>query len=208
MDFLLIAEFIAVFVFGLSGAMVASRAQLDIVGFVFLACITGVGGGTIRDIILGNTPVFWVNSPIYLFVASSSAIAGFILAPKLESRILWLNWFDAAALALTVPLAITITLAITDSWPIVLLMAVMTGTFGGMMRDVIANEVPLVLSKGEMYVSAALGGACLYPAMIFLTGSETVAFVVSGVGTAVLRGGSMIFGWRLPSYHTQPPKRQ
>jgi len=196
---------IAVFVFGLSGALVASRAQMDIVGFLFFSCLTGVGGGTFRDLVLGQTPVFWVHEPGYLFVASTAAVIGFFLAPMLESRYRWLIWFDAAALSVAVPLGVGIALKLSDSWSIALLMGVATGTFGGLIRDVIANEVPLLLVKGEMYASAAFGGALLYPLTLHFGLGETVALPAAALGTFLLRAGSLVFGWHLPAYKARPP---
>src|SRR5512134_2147700 len=73
-----ILDLIAVFIFALTGGLVASRAQLDIVGFLFLACLTGVGGGTLRDLVLGRVPVFWVGSPHHLAIACAAAILAFL----------------------------------------------------------------------------------------------------------------------------------
>lgn len=208
MDLLSLIELFAVFVFGLSGALVASRAQLDIVGFLFFACLTGIGGGTFRDLVLGQAPVFWVENPIYLFVTSFAALIGFLIAPKLESRYLWLTWSDAAALSMSVPLGVVAALELTASWPIALLMGVATGTFGGLLRDVIANEVPLLLIKGEMHASAAFGGALAFPLVLLLGGSQNMAFWATALGTFILRAGSISLGWRLPTYKARPPKNQ
>ena len=90
-----ILDLIAVFIFALTGGLVASRAQLDIVGFLFLACLTGVGGGTLRDLVLGRDPVFWVGSPHYLAVACAAAILAFFTAHRLESRYQVIVWLDA-----------------------------------------------------------------------------------------------------------------
>ncbi len=79
-----VLDLLSVFVFALTGGLVASRAQLDVVGFLFLACLTGVGGGTLRDLLLGRAPVFWVGSPHYIAVACAAAILAFIAAPRLE----------------------------------------------------------------------------------------------------------------------------
>ena len=85
----------SVVVFALTGALVASRAQLDIVGFIFLACLTAVGGGTIRDLLLGRDPVFWISTPVYVLLAAASAVVVFFTAHLLESRYKVLVWLDA-----------------------------------------------------------------------------------------------------------------
>ena len=94
-----ILDLIAVFIFALTGGLVASRAQLDIVGFLFLACLTGVGGGTLRDLVLGRDPVFWVGSPHYLAVACAAAILTFFVAHRLEFRYQAIVWLDTLALS-------------------------------------------------------------------------------------------------------------
>ncbi|MEO1240000.1 MAG: trimeric intracellular cation channel family protein [Pseudomonadota bacterium] len=196
---------LAVFVFALTGALAASRAQLDVIGFVFLAGLTAVGGGTLRDLILDRT-VFWVATPVHLSIVAAAAVLVFGLAPFLESRARWLDWLDAAALSVAVPAGFTATLAFGHGAAVVLVLSVMTGTFGGILRDVVANEVPMILRKGELYASAAFAGA----------GAGLIAFelglappvptlVVAGV-TFALRAGSLIFGWHLPVYRHGPPQ--
>ena len=96
-------------VFALTGALAASRSQLDIVGFIFIACLTAVGGGTIRDAIL-NREVFWVANPVILAVAALAAIAVFFAAHRLESRYRALLWLDAFALAVAVPAGVAVAL--------------------------------------------------------------------------------------------------
>ena len=156
-----ILDLIAVFIFALTGGLVASRAQLDVVGFLFLGCLTGVGGGTLRDLVLGRDPVFWVGSPHYIGVACAAAILAFFTAHRLESRYQAIVWLDALALSVAAAAGVSIARDAGASWPVVLIMGVATGTFGGLMRDVVANEIPLVLRQGELYVSACLAGALL-----------------------------------------------
>ena len=126
-----ILDLIAVFIFALTGGLVASRAQLDVVGFLFLACLTGVGGGTLRDLVLGRDPVFWVGSPHYLAVACAAAILAFFTAHRLESRCQAIVWLDALALSVAAAAGVSIAREAGASWPIVLVMGVATGTFGG-----------------------------------------------------------------------------
>jgi uncharacterized membrane protein YeiH len=162
-----ILDYASVLIFALTGALVASRAQLDIVSFVFVACLTAVGGGTLRDVLLDRDAVFWISEPLFIFIASIAAIAVFFGAHLLESRYRVLVWLDAFALSVAVPAGVGVALANALPWPIVVIMGVTTGCFGGLMRDVVCNEVPLVLKQGELYVTAAFCGAvtavCLGP---------------------------------------------
>jgi len=202
-------DLVAVFVFALTGGLVASRAQLDIVGFLFLGCLTGVGGGTVRDLLLGRAPVFWIDDPQYLAVASAGAVMVFFTAHLIESRYRAIVWLDAVALGVAVAAGVTVAREAGVGWPVVVLMGVATGTFGGLMRDVVANEIPLVLQKGELYVSAALAGALLSVVLLHLfPAAETAALVVAIAATFALRAGSLLYGWRLPVYRPRPPKVQ
>jgi uncharacterized membrane protein YeiH len=93
------------------------------------------------------------------------------------------------------------------SWPIILVMGVATGTFGGLMRDVVTNEIPLVLRQGELYVSACLAGALLSVLMLHLfPAAEALSLLTASVATFVLRAGSLCFGWRIPVYRPRAPR--
>ncbi len=199
-------DYASVFIFALTGALVASRAQLDVVGFAFVASLTAVGGGTLRDVLLDRNPVFWVGEPSFIGVAVAAAVLVFFTAHLFESRLTVLTWLDACALAVAVAAGTGVALELGHHAAIVLLMGVATGCFGGLMRDVVCNEVPLVLKQGELYVTAAFAGA----ASAIIAGSlvsEGWALLICAGVTFTLRAGSLIFGWRLPVYKSRPPRR-
>jgi uncharacterized membrane protein YeiH len=200
-------DYAAVIVFALTGALVASRAQLDIVGFVFVACLTAVGGGTLRDVIL-DRPVFWVAEPLFVGAAGLAAVVVFFTAHRLESRYRTLVWLDACALAVAVPAGVAVAMAAGQPWSVVLIMGIATGCFGGLMRDVVCNEVPLVLKQGELYVTCALAGACVAAALVAAGVPEAVALVACAAATFALRAGSIALGWRLPVYRARPPRNR
>ncbi|MEM9765803.1 MAG: trimeric intracellular cation channel family protein [Pseudomonadota bacterium] len=206
MTAILALDYASALIFALTGALAASRGQLDIIGFFFLACLTAVGGGTLRDLILDRDPVFWVADPTPLAIACGAALLVFFTAHLFESRLKLLIWLDAVALGVAVAAGASVAIALDQSVPIVLVMGVATGTFGGLMRDVVANEVPLVLKQGELYVTAALAGAGaallahLYVPIAYAPAAACIAT------TFILRAGSLAFGWRLPVYKPRPPK--
>lgn len=200
-------DFGSVFVFALTGALTASRAQLDIVGFLFIACLTAVGGGTLRDVILDRTPVFWVGNAAYVGVACGAAILVFFAAPHIESRYRAILWLDALALAVAVPAGVLVAWNEGATPPIAVIMGVATGCFGGLMRDVVCNELPLVLRQGELYVTAAFAGALSAAAVFAALGTVSAALIACGGVTLALRAGSIAFGWRLPDYKSRPPRR-
>jgi uncharacterized membrane protein YeiH len=197
-------DYASVLVFALTGALAASRSQLDIVGFIFIACLTAVGGGTLRDAIL-NREVFWVADPIVLGVATVAAVLVFFTAHLLESRYRALLWFDAAALAIAVPAGVAVALAESKGWPIVLVMGIVTGCMGGLLRDVVCNEVPLILKQGELYATCALAGSLGAVVAGGLGLPQGVALLICAGLVFVLRAGSITLGWRLPVYRSQPP---
>ncbi len=206
MNLLQALDFGAVFVFALTGALTASRAQLDIIGFAFLACLTGVGGGTVRDLLLDRDPVFWMSEPRYLGVACLAALGVFFGAHLLESRMRALLWLDAVALSLAVPAGIAAARGVEADWPVILIMGVVTGCLGGLMRDVVANELPFVLRQGELYATAAFAGSIASLLVMQATGSAPLALAACIGATFALRAGSLVLGWRLPVYRSRPPR--
>lgn len=206
MTLLTLLDYTSVFVFALTGSLVASRAQLDIVGFLFFANLTAVGGGTVRDVLLDRNPVFWIDNPSYLGVASGAALVVFVTAHLFESRYTVLLWLDAFALAIAAAAGSGIAQALGHSAPVVLVMGVMTGCLGGLMRDVVCNEVPLVLKQGELYVSCAFTGALTAVLAARLGAEPAFSLALCALVCWALRAGSLMFGWQLPVYKSRPPR--
>lgn len=206
MTVLALLDYGSVLVFALTGALVASRAQLDIVGFAFVACLTAVGGGTLRDVMLDRNPVFWMGDPTYIVIAALAALVVFFTAHLVESRYRWLLWLDSFALAIAVPAGVGVAMAMAQPPLIVVLMGMVTGCMGGLMRDVVLGEVPLVLRQGELYVSAAFAGALLAVGLEALDLGALAVLGGCGALTWALRAGSLAFGWSLPVYRARPPR--
>ncbi|SLN74320.1 trimeric intracellular cation channel family protein [Ruegeria meonggei] len=206
MSGLALLDYASVLVFALTGALVASRAQLDLVGFAFIACLTAVGGGTVRDLLLDRHPVFWVGQPAYILIAVGAAVLVFFTAHLVESRYNWLVWLDSFALSIAVAAGSAAALSLDQSGTIVVLMGVTTGCLGGLMRDVVCNEVPLVLKQGELYVSCALAGAMTAVLAARLGFDELATLAACAMICWVLRAGSLLFGWKLPVYKSRPPR--
>lgn len=205
MTLLSLLDYASVLIFAITGALVASRAQLDLVGFAFIACLTAVGGGTIRDLLLDRNPIFWIDNPVNLAVAAGAALIVFFTAHLLESRMRTLVWLDSFALAIAVAAGAGVALSLNQSAVIVVLMGMITGCMGGLMRDVVVGDVPLVLKQGELYVTAAFAGAAA--AAVAVNWLDTPVSLLFGAATTwVLRAGSIHFGWHLPVYKSAPPK--
>jgi len=206
MGLLVILDYLAVFIFALTGALAASRAQLDLVGFLFIASLTAVGGGTVRDLLLNRDTVFWIADPWMIGTACAAAVLVFFTAHLLESRRRTLDWLDAGALAVAVPAGTGVALSMGQLPAVVVMMGMATGAFGGLMRDVVCNEVPMVLRQGELYLSAAFFGALTALGLIWLGLGMQAALLGCMAATFLLRAGSMWFGWRLPVYKPRAPR--
>jgi uncharacterized membrane protein YeiH len=202
----LLLDLSAVFVFAVTGALAAARAQLDPVGFVFLASVTAVGGGTVRDLLLGREPVFWIADPRPVALAAAAAALVFVTHHLWQSRLRALIWLDAIALSVAAAAGVGVAHATGFPGWVQLSMGVATGTLGGLMRDVICNEVPLVLRAGELYVTAALAGAAAAIVVREAAGPGIAPLLACVLVTFVLRAGSILRGWRLPAFRSRPPR--
>lgn len=197
MSILDILNLAGVAVFAATGALSASRKQLDIIGHVFLASATGIGGGTVRDLILGATPVFWVTDPTPLIICAAVAVILFFTAHLFDSRYRVLVWLDAIGLSAYCVMGAAKGLALSGSMTVALVTGALTATFGGVLRDLLAGE-PSVLLRPEIYVTAAMVGAFVYVAATWI-GLPLIAASALGVISAfIVRGGALHFGWMLP----------
>lgn len=206
MSVLTALDYAAVLVFALTGGLAASRAQLDLVGFMFMASLTAVGGGTLRDLLLDRDPVFWIADPTPLAIAAAAAILVFFTAHLLESRQTVLTWLDALALPIAVAAGVRAAIETGQSVPIILIMGIITGCVGGLLRDIVANEVPLLIRSGKLYITAAFAGAGAAILSGMLWPSEALSLVACIVICFALRAGSLLFGWQLPVYKPRPPR--
>jgi uncharacterized membrane protein YeiH len=189
-------------VFAVTGALVASRKQMDVVGFALLATVTGIGGGTLRDLILG-LPVFWVQKPIYLGICFVVAILVFFTAHIPQSRYRLLLQLDAVGLSFFCVVGADIALAAGVGYIVVVVMGVMTATFGGVIRDILGGEVPIILRK-EIYATAALAGAGSFAALTAAGAPGLVAALSGFAACFVIRALALSRGWSLPPYRARP----
>ena len=197
-------DIFAVVVFAVSGALVASRKRLDVMGFMWLAVVTGVGGGTIRDLIL-NVPVFWVLNPLYVSACLVTAIAMHFLAPLVESRYTTLLWFDAFGLALVTVAGTVKAVDVGTPALVAIAMGAVTGCVGGIIRDTL-GQVPSVLLRHEVYVTASVLGACTYAGLNALGASRPAAMFTGFLVTFILRSLAIVFGWSLPVFGASSPR--
>ncbi len=198
-----LVERIGVAVFALSGALVAARKGMDPFGFALLATVTGVGGGSLRDVLLGR-PAFWIQDPTDPVICVAVALAVFFYGRRRGlaffgggGRIL--VWADAMGLAIFAVVGTATALAAGAPPITAVVLGTLTATFGGIIRDILAGDVPLVLHR-EIYVTAAFLGAAVHAGAIF-TGLPASAAGAAGIGSAfLLRALAILRDWSLPPY--------
>ncbi|WP_420432282.1 trimeric intracellular cation channel family protein [Hyphobacterium sp.] len=196
----LVLDFAGIGLFAYSGGMLAARKELDPFGAAILGAVTGMGGGTLRDVLLGEAPVYWVEAPGYLWIALAGALLGYYTSPwaqAVATRRAALAWADAVGMSAFCVLGAQAGLAAGAHWSIALLTGVMSAAFGGLLRDIIVNDVPLVL-RAEIYALAALAGSGAYVlAVAFGIGGGTAA-IVAALIAFIIRGCAILFNWTLP----------
>src|SRR5688572_3604339 len=184
-------------VFALSGALVAAAKKQTLVTFVFFAIITGVGGGTARDLMIG-APVFWIHENATLLICFAAAVAVWLLPSRC-----WkgkaLLWFDAAGLAAYAAYGAAKGLAFGIAPLPAIGMGVLTACLGGIIRDVFAGE-PSILMRSELYVTAAALSAALMVGLDLAGFAGSLAVPLAAAAGFALRGGAIVRGWSLPAY--------
>ena len=190
-------DYAAVAVFGATGALAAARQKHDIVTFGFFACVTGVGGGTLRDLLIG-APVFWVGQPGYLLACLAAALAIWTFGSG-QGRQRVLLWLDAVGLAAYCVVGAAKAAAMGAPPVSAMVMGVLTACFGGVIRDVLAHE-PSVLLRREVYVTCAVLGAGLFLLLEIAGLAPLPAGIAGAVAAFALRGGAILWNWSLPGF--------
>jgi uncharacterized membrane protein YeiH len=178
---------------------------MDIVGFVLLGTVTGIGGGTLRDLLLG-LPVFWVEAPFYLLICIVVSALVFFTAHLPFSRYRLLLWFDAIGMALFAVVGAEKALLAGAGPVVAVAMGMITATFGGIIRDVLGAESPVILSR-EIYATAALAAAGVF-VVATASGLGREASIIAGVSIGFcFRGLALHLQWSLPRYRSRPGRR-
>jgi uncharacterized membrane protein YeiH len=202
---IVLLDWTGIVAFAVTGALVASRNQMDIAGFILLGTVTGIGGGTIRDLLLNAHPILWIEQPVYLAVCIAVSVIVFFTAHLIRSRMDVILWMDAAGLALFAALGAERALSSGIDSPLVaIVMGIITATFGGIIRDILGRERSIIFSR-EIYVTAALGAAAGFVALDAMGITREIALAGGVVAGFLLRAGALTRGWSLPRYRERPP---
>lgn len=193
-------DLLGVTVFAVSGALAAGRRRLDLLGVIVIAALTAVGGGTLRDLLLDRHPIFWIADPTYVVVICAAALLTVLYVRVLPPPGQALLIADALGLALFAMSGAQVAEAAELSPIIVVLMGTMTGVAGGVLRDIVTGEVPLILRR-DIYATAAIAGIVVYLVLESVGTGRGAAFVVGMAVVAALRLMAILWGWQLPIFH-------
>ena len=190
-------DYVGIAVFAISGALLAAEKKQTVVTFIFFAVVTGVGGGTLRDLLIG-APVFWVGTNVTLLICILAAMSVWFLSRHivLEKALLW---FDAIGLAAYATYGASKAMRYGVAPVPAFAMGVMTACAGGIIRDVLAGE-PSILMRPELYVTAAALASGLYVVLVLFGAPVALAALVAGMMGFALRGAAIARGLSLPAY--------
>ena len=187
-------------IFAISGVLLAGRLKMDPFGVVVLASVTAIGGGTIRDMALGATPVFWIKDTNYIWIILITCLLTMLIVRR-PKRLAWwvLPVCDAIGLAVFVGIGVEKAMMYQESALIAIIMGVITACGGGIIRDVLAREVPMVL-RSEVYATACIIGGIFHTTALSMDYSNDAAFLAGVISTLVIRLGAIRWHLSLPIF--------
>lgn len=185
-----------VIVFSISGALFAAKKGMDILGFILMGAVAGVGGGTLRDLLL-DIPVFWVQDPLTIYLCIGSSALTYFAIKLFLKRDFWIVWMDAIGLSIFAVMGTQVALTQEAPFIVAVVMGVMSATFGGIIRDVLCAQT-LMLMRPEMYISCALCSSLTY-AVLYLFNVVDFFIIIAAFSTGFgLRAAAIVFKLRLP----------
>lgn len=188
-----------------AGALAAAPKKLDMFGAIVVGVVTALGGGTVRDTILG-TRAFWVENPVWILVAVGAAMATFFVARVVRFRMGALLVLDAVGLALFTVVGCEKALSMHLSYPVIVLMGIITGVAGGIVRDLLCDEIPIVFKRGELYATAALVGCMVFIALVALQVDQPTAGIAGVIATLLARLAALKWQIMLPMFKVKESK--
>lgn len=189
----------------MSGALAAGRRNMDMFGVAFIAFITALGGGTVRDVLLGNFPVVWTQHMIYIYLTVGAGLATMLIAHFMQKLRGMFLFTDAMGLVAFTIIGCDVALKLDYELPVVVMSGITTGIFGGIMRDMLCGSTPQVLRE-ELYASVSLLVALQYLLMLYFKVPEGITLAVSFATGLTLRLLAIRFKWSLPVFSYDPEK--
>ncbi len=196
MSWVYIIDIIGTLVFAISGVLTAIRHKFDLVGSIIIGLVTAVGGGSLRDMLIGETPVGWMSDLNYLYTILLAVILSYLFKIQIMKLPKSMFLFDTLGLGMFTILGVQKTLGVGLSVPIALLMGAVSAVFGGVIRDVLTNEIPLIFRK-EVYASACIIGGLVFVGLETISLYSNLNMILSMLVVTLLRYQSVKRGWSL-----------
>lgn len=197
MEYLYWMDLAGTFVFAISGALAAAEKQFDAFGVAILAWVTAVGGGTLRDLLIGSAPVGWMLDNNYLLVIGLSLPVSYFFRTYILRLRRTFFLFDTIGIGLFTVMGLQKTLNVGLSPATALLMGMMSAVFGGVIRDVLANDVPLIFRR-EIYATACLAGGMVFLGMESILPNQLINIFCAVITTMAIRTLAVMYKWHLP----------
>ena len=204
-----VLDLLGTIAFAISGALAAMNRRLDLFGIFIIAFVTAIGGGTVRDILIGNTPVTWMENIIYIYLIGVVTVFAIIFRRKLDHLKKSLFLFDTIGLGVFTITGVEIGVQNGLNPIISITLGAMTGTFGGVIRDILCNEIPVIFRK-EIYATACLTGGLAFVVLHALGMNQDVIYIVTSLTVITIRLVVVRYGIALPSFYLsteETPKR-
>ena len=201
-DFMLFIYLVAITAEAMSGALAAGRRNMDAFGVAVIAFVTALGGGTIRDVVLGNYPIGWTQHPAYVYLVLGSGLLTMLIAPYMHHMKRIFLMLDALGLIAFSLIGSSIALQLNYPVVVVIMAGMLTGISGGVLRDVLCNQVPIVFRR-ELYASVSLTVCALYLILRHFGISAGINTAICFLGGFAFRMLAIRFGWKLPTFSYQ-----
>ena len=199
-SFFNILDLLGTVAFAISGALAAMNRRMDLFGIFIIAFVTAIGGGTVRDILIGNTPVTWMDNTIYIYIIGIATIFAIIFRKKIDHLKKSLFLFDTIGLGIFTIIGVETGIQ-NDLNPIIsITLGAMTGTFGGVIRDILCNEIPVIFRK-EIYATASLTGGLAFIILNDLQVNREAIYIVTSLTVISIRLVVVRYKISLPSFH-------
>lgn len=196
MDGVHVLDLIGVFVFAISGVLTATDHDFDVVGAIIVGSVTAIGGGTLRDMMIGQTPVAWMTDTNYLWVILAAVLVSYLFKSYISKLRKGMFFFDTVGIGLFTILGLEKALNIGLEIPIAILMGIVSAVFGGVLRDILTNRVPLIFRE-EIYATACLAGGVVFIILIQFSEWSLLNMGLSMSTVFVIRYFSIKRNWSL-----------
>ncbi|QCX00629.1 trimeric intracellular cation channel family protein [Aggregatimonas sangjinii] len=205
MGFFDVLDILGTIAFAISGALMAIKREMDVFGIFIVAFVTALGGGILRDVFIGNTPVWWMGHFYVVHFVSISVFLAIVFRNKIYFLVKSLFIFDTIGLAIFTISGVQIGVSANLDPAVSVVLGIMTGCFGGVIRDILCNEIPIIFRK-EIYALASLAGGICFIILYSLNFDKNISYISTILLVVVIRVFAVRFGIGLPTYSIKKSK--